>query len=150
MFTRRQLNLDQHWMTMMFAVIAIVFLAAFTVILCAMWVVSTGQASRIVRLAYWNLIFVAFFLSGWSTYLYHYIATENIRVYGWPVPSVILERDGPDAPWLDFIGPTVILGWPMNFTLFAILPSAAVIGFVWWRNRTSAASTTEPSLPPMK
>lgn len=49
-----------------------------------------------------------------TTFLYVYSPNENTRVYGWPIPRVALQRDGPNAPWLDFFGPTILFAYPMN------------------------------------
>ena len=53
-------------------------------------------------------------------YTFHYVYSPNMntQVHGWPVPVVVLQRDAPGEPWLDFVGPTTILGLPINLVLF--------------------------------
>jgi len=51
------------------------------------------------------------------TFHYVYSPRENTRIHGWPVPYIIFQRSTPDGPWLDFVGPTTILGFPINLVL---------------------------------
>jgi hypothetical protein len=52
------------------------------------------------------------------TFHYSYYPDPNTRICGWPVPIVVFQRDTPNAQWLDYVGPTVILGPPINLVLW--------------------------------
>lgn len=58
-----------------------------------------------------------------TTLLISYHPNPNTRVYGWPVPRVIWQRENATTPWLDYIGPTIVLAYPINFLLFMLPPS---------------------------
>jgi hypothetical protein len=72
--------------------------------------------------------FAAAAVAAWfTTFHYVYYSNANTRFHGWPFPHVIFQRDSPTSPWLDFVGPTTLLSFPMNFLLYALIPSVAVI-----------------------
>lgn len=74
-----------------------------------------------------------------STFHFEHWPNENTRFFGWPIPRGVLQRDTPDGPWLDYVGPTLILAWPMNFILFSFLPSFLLLAFTWrWRGNKVA------------
>ena len=77
--------------------------------------------------------------SWFSTYHYSPFPNSNTKVIGWPVPVVVLQRANPDAPWLDFIGLTVILALPLNFLLFATPPALGVLLWAWRVRRKKKA-----------
>ena len=81
----------------------------------------------------------------YSTFKYTYLANANTRFHGWPVPQVIFQRDGPGEPWLDFVGPTVLLAYPMNVVLFSTVPALLVLA-VYFAGRRKSEST-ENTLP---
>ena len=62
-----------------------------------------------------------------TTAFYSYYANPNTRVFGWPIPRVVFQRDTPISPWLDYVGPTIVLAYPINFVLYMFLPSVAAI-----------------------
>ncbi len=80
-----------------------------------------------------------------TTFRYTYLANANTRFHGWPVPTVIFQRDGPDEPWLDFVGPTVVLAYPMNLVLFSIIPAILVLVSFYFHNRAHIKSA-KPTL----
>jgi hypothetical protein len=92
-----------------------------------LWVAWTVLFSDVVKSVvgalYWLVAFVAALGSLYMTGFHSYFANPNTHVHGWPIPRVVFQRDGPDSPWLDFIGPTIILAYPMNFLLFMLVPS---------------------------
>jgi len=47
---------------------------------------------------------------------------ENTFAYGWPVPTVVFQRDSPEGPWLDFIGWTMFLAYPLNYLALVVSP----------------------------
>jgi hypothetical protein len=56
-----------------------------------------------------------------------YMADPNTKVMGWPIPLGVFQRDSPTAPWLDYVGPTALLAYPMNLLVFLLVPSALVL-----------------------
>lgn len=70
------------------------------------------------------LALVAAFL---VTSFFSYYPNQNTHIFGWPVPRVIFQRDTPTSPWLDYVGPTILLAYPMNFVVCMCLPSVAFI-----------------------
>ena len=111
----------------MAAVIIFGFLLAAMVIVWALVVAATGRLTIWLRRLYFAFFGVANIAAYFTTFHYIYFANANTRFHGWPVPTVIFQRDGPDAPWLDFVGPTILLAYPMNLTLFAIIPSIVAV-----------------------
>jgi hypothetical protein len=75
-----------------------------------------------------------------TTYRYRYFADENTEMYGWPMPVVVFQREGPDEPWLDYLGLTVYLAFPINSLLFAFIPSLILL-LIAKLNRTPAVAT---------
>jgi hypothetical protein len=62
-----------------------------------------------------------------TTFDYGYMADPNTKVMGWPIPLGVFQRDSPTAPWLDYVGPTALLAYPMNLLVFLLVPSALVL-----------------------
>jgi hypothetical protein len=62
-----------------------------------------------------------------TTGYFSYYSNPNTHVFGWPIPRVIFQRDTPDSPWLDYVGPTVALAYPMNFILYMFIPSVIFV-----------------------
>lgn len=55
------------------------------------------------------------------------IWNENTYAIGWPVPKVVMQRSAPGRPYLDYIGPTLILAYPLNYCLFTIVPTSLIL-----------------------
>jgi hypothetical protein len=89
-----------------------------------------------LRFSYFSLLAFAMLAAVWCTFGFEYRSNENTRIQGWPVPVIVLQRDGPDAPWLDFVGPTTILALPMNFIAFMLVPSVLALIVANWRKRS--------------
>ena len=66
-------------------------------------------------------------LTIYMTGFYQYEMNPNTIAHGWPIPTVIFQRDTPDGPWLDYVGPTTLLAYPLNYILFLFLP-ALILG----------------------
>ena len=81
----------------------------------------------LVRRSYWLLFVIAILASYGSTFHYEHMPNPNTRFVGWPVPRVVFQRDPPDGPWLDFVGITMLIAWPMNFIVFVLLPSIVML-----------------------
>ncbi len=60
-----------------------------------------AKLTRLARLATWTACVV---LGGVGGSTIGYPLDERTRVYGFPFPSVVLQRE-PDGTWLDFVGP---------------------------------------------
>ena len=69
---------------------------------------------------------------------YVYFSNDDTRVHGWPVPIVIFHRADSDSPWLDYVGFTILLGYPMNFVVFMAAPSLLLFALVWRRRRSGS------------
>jgi hypothetical protein len=93
-------------------------------------------SGRLVRIAY-VLVFVTCGIVAYTATGYERRLNENTRVVGWPVPVVIYQRDDPNSPWLDFVGPTTVFGYPLNLAIFMFVPSVLFLGLhYWWHQRT--------------
>lgn len=66
-----------------------------------------------------------------STFHFEHWPNENTRIVGVPVPQVVFQRDTPEGAWRDYVGPTLILAWPMNFIVFSFLPALLLLAFTW-------------------
>jgi hypothetical protein len=77
--------------------------------------------------SYWVGVILALVATVWMTGFFSYYTNPNTHVFGWPIPRVIFQRDTPDSPWLDFIGPTIILAYPINLVVFLFVPSLICI-----------------------
>ena len=83
--------------------------------------------------------FVVVMLTCVATYLmtslYSHYANPNTRIFGWPIPRIVFQRQNPESPWLDYFGPTILLAYPMNFVLYMFIPSVVFILVVRYRHR---------------
>ncbi len=77
--------------------------------------------------SYWLVAFLAIVAAIVMTGFFSYYSNPNTRVFGWPIPRVIFQRDTPTSPWLDYIGPTILLAYPMKFILYMFVPSVAFL-----------------------
>jgi hypothetical protein len=87
---------------------------------------GSGLSARLC-LSYFLILLLAVVATMLMTGVYSYYPNPNTHIFGWPVPCVIFQRDTPTSPWLDYVGFTVVLAYPMNFVLFMFIPSVAVI-----------------------
>jgi len=89
------------------------------ILILAVWVLFIINARKVMnRLDIIILVSVSLVLipvSYYASYQYSYFSNSNTRWVGYPCPSMIWQRTGPDAPWADFIGPTIILAPIINF-----------------------------------
>ncbi|WP_145167522.1 hypothetical protein [Rubripirellula lacrimiformis] len=133
--------------TLLFALILLLFLAACGLVVWATYAAIAGRIPTWSRLLYLAALIGSVVAAYFSTFRYTYLANANTRFHGWPVPTVIFQRDGPGEPWLDFVGPTVILAYPMNLVLFAFVPALVVLAVFWFckRPRTPLPDATAPT-----
>jgi len=97
-------------------IILIVFLAV--TIFCLYCIFKNPKTSLMFR---WTTILSSLAVSGFAylyTFNFVYSLNSNTRIHGWPVPLVILQRDAPGEPWLDYIGNTLFFGFPINLLIF--------------------------------
>jgi len=60
------------------------------------------------------------------------------RVFrGWPIPYIIYQRENADAPWLDFVGYTVLFAYTLNLISASATTSGTAIG----RNTVGGGNT---------
>ena len=111
----------------MLAAIIVGFLLAVAAVILAATIAFTRRTAIWMRVFYFTCLSAAAIAAYFTTYHYTYCANANTRFYGWPIPTVVFQRDGPTSPWLDFVGPTIILAYPINLILFALLPSILVV-----------------------
>ncbi len=120
---------------------AILLLSIFLAIVAVdIWAVILVVVGRSVRrwfgFSYCVILLLAFIAAFLMTSLFSYYTNQNTHVFGWPVPRVVFQRDTPTSPWLDYIGPTIVLAYPMNFILYMFIPSVGVIiSILLWRRR---------------
>ena len=114
-----------------------IFLAIVAVdIWAAVLVVFGRSVRRWLSRSYFLIVLLAFIAVFLVTSFFSYYSNPNTHVFGWPVPRVIFQRDTPTSPWLDYVGPTILLAYPMNFILYMFFPSVAVIIFILlWRRQ---------------
>lgn len=115
----------------------LIFLAIVAVDIWAVVLVVVGHSVRKwLRRSYSLVVLLAFIATFWMTSSFSYYPNPNTHIYGWPIPRVVFQRDTPTSPWLDYVGPTIVLAYPMNFILFMFIPSVATIILVLlWRRR---------------
>jgi hypothetical protein len=110
------------------AILLLVFLAVVAVdIWAAIAVVFKPRLGGWLIASYWMVTLLAFAGAIGMTAFFSYYSNPNTHVFGWPVPRVIFQRDTPTSPWDDFVGPTIVLAYPMNFILYMLVPSVAFI-----------------------
>mgnify|MGYP000176890291 CR=1 FL=1 len=111
----------------MFFIVLLVFFGAACVIVWATYASIAGCVPLWSRVFYLVSIIASAISAYFSTFHYTYFANADTQFHGWPVPTVVFQREGPDAPWLDFVGPTIFLAYPMNVVLFTIVPPIIVL-----------------------
>ena len=84
-----------------------------------------------LRSAYVAVVITAAVAAWLTTFRYEYFSNENTRICGWPVPVVIFQRENAKAPWLDFVGATSPLAYPMNLAIFMVIPSAVFLVMIF-------------------
>ena len=108
-------------MTALIYLVLIALPAVFVWALVAVF--SSRQPNRKLRGLFAAIIVVAAVVAFYTTFYYEYYSNPNTRMFGWPIPRVVFQRTGPDAPWLDFVGWTILGAYPINSALFLIVPS---------------------------
>lgn len=114
-------------------VAAAIIIAFFLAVALAVWaaiVALSGRTPRWVRVLYLCCFAAAAIAAYFTTFRCVHYVSPNTRFHGWPIPTVVFQRNSPTSPWLDFVGPTVILAYPMNLLLFVLLPSICTLVLV--------------------
>ncbi|MEX2578822.1 MAG: hypothetical protein WD342_07170 [Verrucomicrobiales bacterium] len=120
----------------MAVIIIVAFLLGLVAVIAAMVKVSSGSIPSVIGLIYWLLVVVAAGVCVFTTFNYIYYTNSNTRFHGWPIPTVVFQRDDAESPWLDFVGPTAFLAYPMNLILFLVVPSVTLLA--WSRFKRSS------------
>ena len=94
-----------------FALLAIVAWAAYVVVIACFM-------GRTVRGIYLLLVVATVVLAYRMTFHFAYSLDSNTRVHGFPIPVVIFQRIDSNSDWADFVGPTLIFGFPMNLIAY--------------------------------
>lgn len=111
----------------MAAAITLLLLIAVAVVVWAVIIALFGRTATLVRVLYFVCFSAAALTAYFTTFHYIHYTNANTRFHGWPVPTVVYQRDDPSSPWLDYVGPTLVLAYPINFLLFILLPSILVL-----------------------
>jgi len=80
-----------------------------------------------LRSSYFVIALLAFVAAFLVTSFFSYYSNPNTHIFGWPIPRVVFQRDTPTSPWLDYVGPTIVLAYPMNFVVYMFVPSVFFI-----------------------
>jgi len=121
----------------MAAALTIGFLLAAAVVLRAACAVMLKGVTWRARVFFLTCCAAALIGAYFTTFHSIDYVNPDTRIFGWPIPLRVHQRANATSPWLDFAGPTVILAYPMNVILFALLP--AIISLVWVRRLTTRA-----------
>jgi len=111
---------------------ALLLITVFTAVVAIdVWagIVVVFKCRNKVRLqsSYYATVFLTFLAAMLATLFISYYDNPNTRVFGWPIPRVVFQRETPTSPWLDYIGPTIVLAYPMNFVLYLLIPSVVFL-----------------------
>ena len=91
---------------------------------------------------YWLTAILVLVAAILMTSYFSYFPNPNTKFIGWPVPRIVFQRDTPTSPWLDFIGPMIVLAYPINFALYMFLPSLAFLRLRWRAREKAGSSAT--------
>lgn len=87
----------------------------------------TAIHQRLLRNAYFLTLGISVVVSVYTTFVTEYMVDENTRIVGWPVLLMVWHRRTIEGPWLDYIGPTVLLAYPINVSIFMFVPSVLLL-----------------------
>jgi hypothetical protein len=103
----------------MIAVLFLLFLGfLLAAVSCPYLILMNPLTSRFYRWMTLGAALVVATVACGMTFCYSCYPNPNTRICGWPVPIVVFQRDTPDGQWLDYVGPTVILVFPINLILW--------------------------------
>jgi hypothetical protein len=112
------------------------FILALVAVIAAMIKAASASISKALSLSYWAWFVVAAGVCVFTTFNYTYYTNSNTRFHGWPIPTVVFQRDNADSPWLDFVGLTTILAYPMNLILFLVVPSITLLAWIRFKRQS--------------
>lgn len=69
---------------------------------------------------------------------------ENTYAYGWPVPRVVFQRESPEHQYLDYVGWTIILAYPLNYLIAIWIPVAACSAGSMLHSRKKKKQESQP------
>ena len=112
----------------MAAILILLFLIIAGIDLWAAIVVTfKARVSESVRGRYWLVVVLVLGATIGMTGYFSYYANPNTHIFGWPIPRIIYQRHSADSPWLDYLGSTIVLAFPMNFILYMLVPSVVFL-----------------------
>lgn len=120
----------------MFAILMLAIVAAAPLVLAALaYALFSRRTKMPLRVAFIALAAGVACIAYWSTFRFVYFSNDDTRVHGWPIPIVVFQRADSDSPWLDYVGFTTLMGFPMNFVIFMAAPSLLLFTLVWRQRR---------------
>ena len=121
----------------LFAFLAIVVVD----ILALIYVLMQRSVHKWLSISYLFVVLLALVATILTTGVYSYYSNPNTHVFGWPIPRVIFQRDTPTSPSLEYVGPTIVLAYPINFALYMFFLSAgAILLILRWRRHDQKQS----------
>lgn len=97
-------------------------------------VVSRKVYNPKLRIAYYAWIVVSAIATYLTTFHVSYPYDANTVIFGWPIPLGVFQRQSAASPWVDFVGPGLLLAYPLNLLLFLFIPSVLVV-IHWLRHK---------------
>jgi len=107
--------------------VLLLFIAAVGVVMWAGYAAVTGRIAGWVSACFLVALLGCGVAAYFTTFRYTYFINANTRIHGWPVPIVIFQRTAAGEPWLDYVGSTSLLAYPLNLVLFMVLPALGVV-----------------------
>lgn len=129
-----------------------ILLLFFVIIALPIWVgiivVFNRRMTRPFRIVYLVLFITIAVGAYFTTYRYDYYMNQNTHFYGWPMPTVIYQRQDPSSRWLDFVGLPTVFAYPINICLLLFVPSLIFLVIRLLRNRRKLAHDAKPVTAP--
>ncbi len=120
----------------------LLLLAFFAITVIDVWAASAVMFRRghgsLLTFFYWLALLFALVAAIAMTGFFSYHSNPNTHLFGWPIPRAVFQRDTAASQWLDFVGPTMVLAYPMNFMLYLFVPSVVFL-FLSGRQRHETA-----------
>jgi len=93
------------------------------------------KGGKAVKIALTLVLIIALPINYYMTTSYKVQLDENTIGLGWPISRVFFQRSAPGEPYVDYIGLTFFLAYPMNYVLYTLLPVVALLVFNLIGNR---------------
>lgn len=86
-------------------------------------VVFSGRGTRRMRIAYLGCLVATSIVACFMTLRFRYSPGPDIRVHGWPTPTVVFQRDSANSAWVEFVDPLYRFAIPLNLAYLLSVPS---------------------------